>query len=392
METLKSEIQALKNTLASLQDPDQLSNRLGNLSLDETGAPTHRQPKTTAAKVQYFSNSPGENFLSWRAQFQVIATLNRWTNSEAKSMAFAYMRGHALDTVLDISITEEHQTLADVLEKYQLRFLHSSRSQMLRAQFHCVVQLPNESIQRLHARMRVLYNLAYPDVHDRSDIFLTERFVAALNNREVQNYVRRRKPSSFEEALEIANEETSFVLMDLATHAPGGLQQPLPGDSTFVASLRPQQAGTKTPARNAPSAFRSSEPKKCYYCEEAGHLRECCPYRLKDLLRQRQTRTGRYPVRTNSTTTPSKRVAGYSPAARRQVRFSAEARQTPPFVTDGYGKGQVATLEEPSGAQDVLEEVDLATLDEQTIAVLYEGLDDDLPPDHEDGEDFLQGQ
>ena len=91
-------------------------------------------------------------------------------------------------------------------------------------------------------------------------------------------------------------------------------------------------------------------------------------------------------------TTPLKKVAGYSPAARRQVRFSAEAQQTPPFVTDGYGKGQVAAVEGPTEVQDVLEEVDLAALDDQTIAVLYDGLGEDLLPEPDEEEDFAQGQ
>ena len=72
--------------------------------------------------------------------------------------------------------------------------------------------------------MRVLYHLAYPDPSTRNEVYLTEKFINALNNREVQNYVRRRKPPTYTKALHITNEETSFILMDLATHAPGGFQ------------------------------------------------------------------------------------------------------------------------------------------------------------------------
>ena len=69
--------------------------------------------------------------------------------------------------------------------------------------------------------MRVLYHLAYPDASKRNDIFLIERFIAALNNREVQNHVRWWKPLTYAEALAAANEETSFVMLDLATHHAG---------------------------------------------------------------------------------------------------------------------------------------------------------------------------
>ena len=130
------------------------------------------------------------------------------------------------------------ETAKETLDEYQRRFLPESDSQLLRAQFACVVQLPNESVQKLHARMRVLYHLAYPDSSTRNDIFLIERFISALNNRQVQNHVHRRKPLTYAAALAAANEETSFVLMDLASHAPGGVQAPTPGDTSFITAIK----------------------------------------------------------------------------------------------------------------------------------------------------------
>ena len=54
----------------------------------------------------------------------------------------------------------------------------------------------------------------------------------------MQNYVRRRKLPTYAKALHIANEETSFVFMDLATHAPDGPQALVPGDTSFIAALK----------------------------------------------------------------------------------------------------------------------------------------------------------
>ena len=410
MDTLVSEIQNLRTTIANLEartnDTSRVVQRL--TSPDETReTQPRRPPKSTIAKVQYFSNNPGENFLSWRIQFQVIANINEWSNTEAKGMAFAYMKGHALDTVLDIDIKRESETLEDLLGRYQMRFLPASRSQMLRAQFNHVVQLPNESIQRLHARMRVLYNLAYPDIEDRSNTLLTERFVAALTNREVQNNVRRRKPESFEKALEIANEETSFVLMDLATHAPGGLQQPLPGDSSYIAALQIPGQPPRLPPRGRNPGFPSSD-KRCFYCEGTGHLKDRCPLRLKDLMQQRSQglprlgdQTGRNPFRLqekgntnpfrmNSPAPPSRKPSGSSATHGRQVRFSADTRQTWPYVSDGYARGHVAALDSQTEDIDPQDDLDFMSLDEQTIAALYAGLQDNQQEDEEDPqeEDF----
>ena len=94
------------------------------------------------------------------------------------------MKGTSLESVMDVCLTGP-ETIGEILDEYQNRFLPESDSQLLRAQF-CVVQLPNESVQKLHARMRLLYHLAYPDPSARNEVYLTEKFINALNNREVQ--------------------------------------------------------------------------------------------------------------------------------------------------------------------------------------------------------------
>ena len=181
--------------------------------------------------------------MDWRSQFQVIASYHRWSDDEAKQLVYAYMKGTALESVMDIGLTGP-ETIEQVLDAYPDRFFPECDSQMLRAQFACVVQMPNESMQKLHARMRVLYHLAYPDVSTHIEVYLIEKFISALNNREVQNHVLRMMPPTYANALSIANEETSFMLMDIATHAPGGLQAPVPGDNSFIAALRPKRPNT----------------------------------------------------------------------------------------------------------------------------------------------------
>ena len=257
------------------------------------------------------------------------------------------------------------ESAKETLDEYQKRFLPESDSQLLRAQFACLVQLPNESVQKLHARMRVLYHLAYPDASTRNDIFLIERFIAALNNREVQNHVRRRKPLTYAAALAAANEETSFVLMDLATHAPGGIQAPTPGDTSFIAALRARRsdpnAGRPGNFVKAPSP---TEKRRCFYCDGEGHIRERCPLRLKDYLRQ-QTRLGNHrsppPVPSRARPSPRATLNGT-----RKVRF-AESANTLPIVGESYGRRQVAAIgeeEDPASVgSEPWDDVDITTYD-----------------------------
>ena len=245
MESLVNKIRNLKAKLTALQT----SESLHNLSLDESGREQHPQHHYSQAsrphntKIQYFANLPGENFLAWRSQFQVIVNYYRWSDDEAKQLVYVYMKGTALESVMDISLTGP-ETIQQVLDAYQDLFLPECDSQLLRAQFACVVQMPNESVQKLHARLRVLYHKAYPDAKEHSEVYLIEKFISALNNRKVQNYVRRRKLTTYAKALSIANEETLFVLMDIATHVPGSLQAPVPGDNSFIAALRARRIDT----------------------------------------------------------------------------------------------------------------------------------------------------
>ena len=53
----------------------------------------------------HFANLPGENFLAWRSQFQVIADYHRWSDKEAKQLAYAYMKETTLESVMDIRLT-----------------------------------------------------------------------------------------------------------------------------------------------------------------------------------------------------------------------------------------------------------------------------------------------
>ena len=247
MESLLSEIRTLKADLTALQAERSYDLSLDELSRERIRASPSSQPHN--AKIIHFSNLPGENFLAWRSQFQVIANYHRWTIEEAKQLAYAYMKGTALESVMDVCLTGP-ETVGEILDEYQNRFLPESDSQLLRAQF-CVVQLPNESVQKLHARMRLLYHLVYPDPSTQNEVYLTEKFINALNNREVQNYVRRRKPPTYTKALHIANEETSFILMDLATHAPGGFQARSQGT---IVLLRPSRLDALSPEGAPPLA------------------------------------------------------------------------------------------------------------------------------------------
>ena len=174
--------------------------------------------------------------------------------------------------------------------------------------------------------------------------------------------------------------------MDVATHAPGGLQAPTPGDTSCIDALK---------ARRTEPGKTLTTHRKCYYCDEEGHLKERCPTQLKDFLKQQTERGSRRTPRPSTTSGQANRATSPATARKKQVKF-AEAAQTYPEVTKGYGKKRIATIADdpdPSDApecQDLLADVDLTTLDEATVAALYKELQQpDFPGDESD---FSEGQ
>ena len=96
MQTLSTGMQAIRADLTALQSREGIQ----NLSLDERGRehtyrPFQGAPRPHNTKVQYFSNLPGENFLAWRSQFQVIADYHHWLDDESKQLMYVYMKGTA---------------------------------------------------------------------------------------------------------------------------------------------------------------------------------------------------------------------------------------------------------------------------------------------------------
>ena len=116
---------------------------------------------------------------------------------------------------------------------------------------------------------------------------------------------------------------------------------------------------------------------------------------MKDFLRQQADKGQRKSGRSSSLA-GNRTARTASPATRRKQAKFAEASQTFPVVNESYGKGRVAAINDETAPvdnpedQDLLADVDLTTLDEATVAALYEELQQ---PDLDDADsDFLEGQ
>ena len=247
------------------------------------------RPKPTL-KTQKYHHNPGDNFLTFRTSFTELCKYYDWSEDDKKIALMQHMAGNALEAVADIKLSTA-PTMKDLFDLYQERFLPACRSQLLRAQFQMIKQKPGESITRLHTRIRCLYHLAYPDMVDSPATHLIEKFIQAIGDRQVQNYVRRRKPASFHEALNIANEETSFVFMDRQEHDGASSKQ---YEDVLLAAMETVTTNKSRPAptkgfrpnpfgpKGLPKPASSASPAPpatamCYQCGVTGHYRRDCP-------------------------------------------------------------------------------------------------------------------
>ena len=292
---LVGQLQVLHQQLSALQISQPTRSEATMASGATAGTSTFARP-VGQFKLREYTGTGGENFLAFRARFRKVVHFNGWTEEQAKDALFASMAGTALESILDIDI-DHFPTAEGLAQAYQERFLPASRSALLGAQFQQMAQLPGESVQRLHSRLRAVFFMAYAQ-SERSQIHLIERYVDALADREVQNHVRRRNPKTYNQALEFANEETAYNAMDKARHTPGGIQQPLATEGSFVASID-RRRPFNPPAR--PNRFKDLRDQtrslkqndgrpntgNCFYCGSNTHHVARCRTKLNDLLNGR---------------------------------------------------------------------------------------------------------
>ena len=145
--------------------------------------------------------------------------------------------------------------------------------------------------------------------------------------------------------------------------------------------------------------------RQCFYCGEVGHMKEKCPIRLRDLLRAKGVfRNQRFRGSRGAAANLGNRLPS---GAANKKGTASEVRFSVPATTEGYGSNslprRISAIEEQqeeeedlpqvSDSTDVLDELGFNTLDEATIAALYEEIRD-IPiemPRQEDS-DFREGQ
>jgi hypothetical protein len=181
------------------------------------GAPLHERAGSTRLKA--FSSMDAVEWMSWKTHYLEVCEINAWPNiwwvREARAAMAEKVARHTADVVpvyvADLSANPPVQvtTWQDLIARYQEKFMPPAAGVYSRAEYNIAKQLASEDVGGWHARLRDLYNSAYPGKEVDHNLPLIEKFVTQLINKEVDKFVFERDPPTFAAAFALAQTKTA---------------------------------------------------------------------------------------------------------------------------------------------------------------------------------------
>lgn len=247
---------------------------------------------TSRRKPQDFDGSA--SWAAYRAQFELIATNNRWSTRQKAVELAASLKGPALETLACVPLEhlENYEALTDVLEQ---RFGTAHQEQLHRTQLRTRVRGSNESLQELALDVERLAYLAYPEAPaEFRTTIACDQFIDALEDTDMQIRVRQSKPTKLRDALANALEYESLRRSLKVPQWRQGQNSGFSNRQASVGTLGPQQnlddkldailsriQELESSRRQPAEARRSNVGRQtglgpCWNCNKMGHIRRDC--------------------------------------------------------------------------------------------------------------------
>lgn len=329
----------------------------------------HPQPRgaSNKVKVNHFSNATEEDWLVWKHHFNQCRQLNGYTVDESKLALAAAMKGRAAAAVMDLRVLDPQQTVADLIQAYENRFLPASASQLSRVQFEQVSQGPKETILDFHARLRQLWNKAYPNLQDET--MLIRKFSLGLRRSDVRRQVIRTNPNTYGDALEAAQNEASVAQVCSVTETGAAAAEPMEIGAMIKGRINTRKKIANMDRRR-PAAPGGSTGKKggaCHFCGKPGHWKNEC--NLLNKAKKHMSSRGRG-----------------SSAPKGNTTWRKNFRQSKPAGSFGrYGNGRMIALIEELVPEAELDEMSVTDL--QDLAAELSELAPELNEEVSGGDD-----
>ena len=178
-----------------------------------TSTPNVAQPSPQASgsvKVNPATFDGTGSWLDYRAHFDAVAELNRWSQTEKGYLAVS-LRGQAQGVFGNLSTqSKDYDMLVQALEQ---RFAPPNQTELYRGQLHVRERrkTASETLSALGQDIRRLTNLAYPTApNDVRDTLAKEQFIDALHSSDMRLRVKQARPSDLSDAVRHAVELEAY--------------------------------------------------------------------------------------------------------------------------------------------------------------------------------------
>ncbi|XP_045027153.1 uncharacterized protein LOC123470666 [Daphnia magna] len=179
-----------------------------------------REAITMLNQLQNFSGSPAVRFDRWIKLFDNVVAMSNWDNAEIISMLSTKMSGEAYDLLQNILESSDTYEYEDIKKLFQENYHGSEDIDFYQNQFDEIQRKPKENILNYVYRLKTLYTRAYPSNNQETPEekttqlrLLRQKFLQGLEP-ELQNIVRHKSVSTFEELVSITQKYAKRVQSD----------------------------------------------------------------------------------------------------------------------------------------------------------------------------------
>ena len=236
--------------------------------------------------AEYDGKVPWE---AYHAQFELMAEAQDWSQEEKAFQLVASLRGRAVE-ILGHLTTAQRTSYHEVSEALRRRFGHLQQAEVHRAHLKERVRGKGESLTQLAQEVESLVRRSYPTAQEETvDLLARDHFIDALQDQQLQLYVKQAHPTNVQEALTRASEMEAFLRTTSTAQAPAAPRYAARTDERpRHVRARKAQTGKRTERKRkeSPEGFQGT----CWGCGQVGHMRsqcgQACKSRSLDDLRQ----------------------------------------------------------------------------------------------------------
>jgi hypothetical protein len=160
-------------------------------------------------KTSKFSSAEGTEWRIWRRNFEQTLQINGWANERCQREAAAAMESSAAEFTSDIPRFVAGRNIQDMLNLYETRFLPAAAGQLAAAQFQMAAQMDGEQIAVWHARLRTIFERAFPGENIQNSRLLINKFVLKLADSNIRQWTHRANPATYKAAMTAASNEAA---------------------------------------------------------------------------------------------------------------------------------------------------------------------------------------